>query len=351
MPEVVTVEGMDINPDEFHGVGWTTSLGARQKRDPASNAAAAAAAETNASAAKKPGFNAPADGAGPSDAARSRSNSRQPGKQMTWADMVDNNGSTTTTKQGTVVASCTPHKRRAIVVQSEDEPSDVDDITSEVSEAPSNAFASDSNAKKRSKNKRKFSTFQSAITEIKEALMQICGRLDRLERPIAQPKATRTISAPDPGLISSPGPHPALPTHPQPPGPIEKNIPNISFSGYRVSRPTLDPDFKQARGIATLIRNVVGFVERDTPTYKKGLESMLTEIIPSRALKTHLYILNVYSSPTDRLRNFTKFFTSAALQAKDRPLIVAGDFNAHNTLWGYATNDRKGLTLPRVQTL
>ncbi|KAH6939882.1 hypothetical protein HPB50_021930 [Hyalomma asiaticum] len=179
MPEVVTVEGMDINPDEFHGAGWTTALGVRRKGDPARNAAAAAAAETNASAAKKHGLNA-----------------------------------------RTVVASCTPHKRRAIVIQSEDEPSDVDDITSEVSEAPSNASASDSNAKKRSKKKRKFSAFQSAITEIKEALMQICGRLDRLERPIAQPKATRTISTPDPGLISSPGPHPALPTHPQPPGPI-----------------------------------------------------------------------------------------------------------------------------------
>ncbi|KAH6922370.1 hypothetical protein HPB50_013410 [Hyalomma asiaticum] len=223
MPEVVTVEGMDINPDEFHGAGWTTALGARRKRDPARNAAAAAATETNASAAKKPGFNAPADGAGPTDAARSRSSSRRPGKQTTWADMVDNNGSTTSTKQGTVVASCTPHKRRAIVIQSEDEPSDVDDITSEVSEAPSNASASDSNAKKRSKKKRKCNTFQSAITEIKEALMQICGRLDRLERSIAQPKATRTISTPDPGIISSPGPNPALPTHPQPPGPIEKS--------------------------------------------------------------------------------------------------------------------------------
>ncbi|KAH6943837.1 hypothetical protein HPB50_000131 [Hyalomma asiaticum] len=273
MPEVVTVEGMDIDPDEFHGAGWTTALGARRKRDPARDAAAAAAAKTNASAAKKPGVNASADGPGPTDAARSRSSSRWPGKQTAWADMVDNNGSTTSTKQGkaqpehvadprihtlerenkalkqelaelrttlarlerrilnktptpipqssgTVVASCTPHKRRAIVIQSEDEPSDVDDITSEVSEAPSNASASDSNAKKRSKKKRKFSTFQSAITEIKEALMKICGRLDRLERPIAQTKATRTISTPDPGLISSPGLHPALPTHPQSPGPI-----------------------------------------------------------------------------------------------------------------------------------
>ncbi|KAL1444426.1 hypothetical protein MTO96_045524 [Rhipicephalus appendiculatus] len=115
---------------------------------------------------------------------------------------------------GTVVASYTPHKRRAVDIQTDDDTSDVDDFMSEVSGAPSNASASDSKAKKRRKTKSKFSTFQSAITEIKEALTQICGRLDRLERPIAQPKATRIIPTPDPGPMSSPRPQPALPTHP-----------------------------------------------------------------------------------------------------------------------------------------
>lgn len=209
-----------------------------------------------------------ADGAGPTEAARSRSSSRQPGKKMTWADMVGDSGSApTTSKQGkaqpehvadprihtlerenkalkqelaelratlarlegrllkntpppipqssgTVVASCSSHKRRAVDIQTDDDTSDVDDFMSEVSEAPSNASTSDNKAKKRHKTKSKFSTFQSAITDIKEALMQICGRLDRLERPIAQPKAKRTMSTADPG------PQPALSTPSQPPGPI-----------------------------------------------------------------------------------------------------------------------------------
>ncbi|KAH6927382.1 hypothetical protein HPB50_002460 [Hyalomma asiaticum] len=93
---------------------------------------------------------------------------------------------------GAVVASCSPHKRRAIVIQSDDNTSDVDDIMSEVSEAPSNASASDSKAKTRSKTKSK---------------------LDRLERPVAQPMAMRTILMPDPGPMSSPGPQPVLPSH------------------------------------------------------------------------------------------------------------------------------------------
>lgn len=209
-----------------------------------------------------------ADGAGPTEAARSRSSSRQPGKKMTWADMVGDSGSApTTSKQGkaqpehvadprihtlerenkalkqelaelratlarlegrllkntpppipqssgTVVASCSSHKRRAVDIQTDDDTSDVDDFMSEVSEAPSNASTSDNKAKKRHKTKSKFSTFQSAITDIKEALMHICGRLDRLERPIAQPKAKRTMSTADTG------PQPALSTPSQPPGPI-----------------------------------------------------------------------------------------------------------------------------------
>ncbi|KAH7939084.1 hypothetical protein HPB52_005437 [Rhipicephalus sanguineus] len=57
MPEMVTNEGMDINPDDFDGAGWTTALGARRKRDPAKNAAAPAAAKTTANTAQKDDFN------------------------------------------------------------------------------------------------------------------------------------------------------------------------------------------------------------------------------------------------------------------------------------------------------
>ncbi|KAH6930409.1 hypothetical protein HPB50_013345 [Hyalomma asiaticum] len=160
MPEVATVEGMDINPDEFHGAGWTTALGARWKRDPARNAAAAAAAETNASAAKKPGFNAPSSG-------WCRTHRRGEVKvQLQTAWQANDLGSTTAQRLNDKQRLNDIYQARAIVIQSEDEPADVDDITSEVSEAPSNASASDSNAKKCSKKKRKFSTFQSAITEI-----------------------------------------------------------------------------------------------------------------------------------------------------------------------------------------
>lgn len=93
---------------------------------------------------------------------------------------------------------------------------------SDASEAPSNASVSDNKAKKRSKKKSKYNAFQSVITEIKEALTQICGRLDRLERPIAHPKTTKIIPTPDPGPMSALGPPPAPPAPSRPPGPMSE---------------------------------------------------------------------------------------------------------------------------------
>ncbi|KAH8008956.1 hypothetical protein HPB51_008147 [Rhipicephalus microplus] len=141
---------------------------------------------------------------------RGRSWSRCPGKKMTWADMVRDSGSApttpTTSKQGkvqpehvadprihtlerenkalkqelaelkatlarlegrilkdtpppipqssgSVVASCSPNKRRAVNTETDDDTSDVDDFMSDVSEAPSNALASDNKAKKHRKTK------------------------------------------------------------------------------------------------------------------------------------------------------------------------------------------------------
>lgn len=123
---------------------------------------------------------------------------------------------------GSVIAPCNTNKRRAVVIQTDDDTSDVDTLMSDASEAPSNASVSDNKAKKRSKKKSKYNAFQSVITEIKEALTQICGRLDRLERPIAHPKTTKIIPTPDPGPMSALGPPPAPPAPSRPPGPMSE---------------------------------------------------------------------------------------------------------------------------------
>ncbi|KAH8038052.1 hypothetical protein HPB51_020889 [Rhipicephalus microplus] len=103
-----------------------------------------------------------------------------------------------------------------------------------------------------------------------------------------------------------------------------------------VTRLTLSPDFKRARDIATLVRKDISFVEKTTLTYKQGLKPQLVEIFSSRASKANIFLLNVYSPPRDRLRNFNSFFLVATKQAKNKPLMIAGEFNAHSKSWGYS---------------
>lgn len=46
-------------------------------------------------------------------------------------------------------------------------------------------------------------------------------------------------------------------------------------------------------------------------------------------------IINVYKPPSEE-------FSSNVLPSFDKPTIVIGDFNSHNTLWGYSNNDTDG---------
>ncbi|KAH6942025.1 hypothetical protein HPB50_027469 [Hyalomma asiaticum] len=54
-----------------------------------------------------------------------------------------------------------------------------------------------------------------------------------------------------------------------------KTAGGMGLQGYRVARPTLHPEQKKTRGVATLIRKGVMFAERDTPAYKQGLKNCL----------------------------------------------------------------------------
>ncbi|KAH8024706.1 hypothetical protein HPB51_000693 [Rhipicephalus microplus] len=211
---------------------------------------------------------------------RGRSRSRCPGKKVTCADMVRDSGYASTTptssKQGNVqpehvadprmhtqgrenkalkqeladlkatlarlegrvlretplpipqssesgVASSSPNKSRVVIIQTDDDTFDVNDFMSDISQAPFNASACEIKAKKHRKTKSKFTKFYSAIADIKEALLRICGRLDRLDRPIAKPRAmpdsasdeSRQTLTPYAESMSSPGPQPVLPTPPQ----------------------------------------------------------------------------------------------------------------------------------------
>ncbi|KAH8021272.1 hypothetical protein HPB51_013947 [Rhipicephalus microplus] len=66
------------------------------------------------------------------------------------------------------------------------------------------------------------------------------------------------------------------------------------------------------------------------------------EILPHRAVKRSIFVLNVYSPSSDEKRHFNRLLTSVVKMAGDNPLIVAGDFNPRNTEWRYLKSEDKG---------
>lgn len=98
------------------------------------------------------------------------------------------------------------------------------------------------------------------------------------------------------------------------------------------------------RGVATLISKEFSFEVRDVRPDLK-VEHILIELIPNSRLKEHLFILNVYSSPSDTRETFNALLCKASKIAGSAPLTVAGDFNAQHQTWGYINNTAKGRAL------
>lgn len=72
------------------------------------------------------------------------------------------------------------------------------------------------------------------------------------------------------------------------------------------------------------------------------IEHILVEIIPKKKTQTSLFILNLYSSPRDHLRDLDTLLREVRKLSKRQKLLVVGDFNAPNVAWGYPTTLKKG---------
>ncbi|XP_035220035.1 uncharacterized protein LOC118193102 [Stegodyphus dumicola] len=56
-------------------------------------------------------------------------------------------------------------------------------------------------------------------------------------------------------------------------------------------------------------------------------------------------IASIYSSPTDSITGTTSYILDTIQRCPSTPLLLSGDFNAHNTIWGYADTTTKGQEL------
>lgn len=117
-----------------------------------------------------------------------------------------------------------------------------------------------------------------------------------------------------------------------------------SLAGYRA----VAGRDENKRGIATLVSKKCSFQEHRMQLGRSRVEALLVEIIPNSWLKQSVYILNVYSPPSQQRQTFHSILAKASSLARGSPLIVAGDFNAPHTVWGYTRQTTKGIALVRA---
>lgn len=103
-----------------------------------------------------------------------------------------------------------------------------------------------------------------------------------------------------------------------------------TLPGYRVQ---VGP--AGGRGLCTLVRKGLTFLEHEI---KNKIEHVYTEIIPTKNNKKSLFILNLYSSPSQKHQRFKSLLHKAGNIAKDSKLLACGDFNAMHQSWGYLKN-------------
>ncbi|KAG0429844.1 hypothetical protein HPB47_023250 [Ixodes persulcatus] len=90
------------------------------------------------------------------------------------------------------------------------------------------------------------------------------------------------------------------------------------------------------------------FVRRNLPVKQhevdldESVKAIVTEIIPKKKKHKSLFICNVDSNPKDTTSACAKVFAETSRVAGENPALVLGDFNAHNTIWGYDRDTPKG---------
>lgn len=115
----------------------------------------------------------------------------------------------------------------------------------------------------------------------------------------------------------------------------------LTFPGYRV----VSVREQGKRGLATLVAKKCSFQEHKLQLGNSKAEVIILEIIPNSWLKNSVFLLNVYSSPSDKRQGFASIMAKAVALARGAPIVVAGDFNAPHDAWGYARQSPKGNNL------
>lgn len=112
--------------------------------------------------------------------------------------------------------------------------------------------------------------------------------------------------------------------------------PNIQFSirGYTIIRNDCGNDHN---GVAIFVRNGIYFQKLETFS-DNSLQNVAIKI---KYKQKDISIVSFYS-PGNSVPNFDKSKFNRLLHSIPKPLIIAGDFNAHHTIWGCNRTNSRG---------
>ncbi|KAM7309196.1 hypothetical protein ISCGN_012827 [Ixodes scapularis] len=111
-----------------------------------------------------------------------------------------------------------------------------------------------------------------------------------------------------------------------------------TLMGYREHVCTIE-----GGGLCTLVRKGLTFVDHELGVVQ--VEHSFVELIPTKRRKQTIFVLNLYSNPSNRRQRFRALLQKALKTAGSQTLIAGGDFNAVEAAWGYGYNTAKGRNL------
>ncbi|KAM7313516.1 uncharacterized protein ISCGN_003378, partial [Ixodes scapularis] len=116
----------------------------------------------------------------------------------------------------------------------------------------------------------------------------------------------------------------------------ETNTDNVSLRGYTTY--ATDPTSRTA----VLVQATQTAQTHTLPT---TIDYTFVELLPRKKTETSLYVLNIYSPPTQTLSAIDRLLRIVRQRTRGHKLVVLGDFNAQHTAWGYPRNNKKGTSL------
>ncbi|KAG0417939.1 hypothetical protein HPB47_005247 [Ixodes persulcatus] len=75
------------------------------------------------------------------------------------------------------------------------------------------------------------------------------------------------------------------------------------------------------------------------------IDYIFVELLPRKKTEASLYVLNIYSPPTQPLPAIDRLLRIVRQRTRGNKLVVLGDFSAQHTAWGYPRSNKKGATL------